>query len=117
MAENAVERIRGAVEFSNRFGFGWLAWSSGALHAWADALSGGDADEAARTIEQFIADLEAANRHGNDSIAYLQLADVHLVLGRTEDAKASLRHAMSRPGPYRGMVRRIFAQRLAQLKE
>ena len=117
MAENAVERIRAAVDFANRFGFGWLAWSSAAFQAWADALSGGDADEAARSIEQFLADLATANRHGNDSITYLQLADVQLVLGRTEDAKAALRHAIARPGPYRAMVSRIYARRLAQLED
>ncbi|HET7278622.1 MAG TPA: BTAD domain-containing putative transcriptional regulator [Dermatophilaceae bacterium] len=115
MAENAVERISAAAQFANRFGFGWLALSSAAFHAWADALSGGDAHEAARSIEQFLTDLAAANRHGNDAITYLQLADVKLKLGRLEEAKTALRHAIERPGPYRSMVTRIYERRLAEL--
>ena len=116
MAEHAVERIGDAVEFANRFGFGWLAWSSGAFQAWADALSGGDPDEAARSIEQFLTDLAAANRHGNDSITYLQLADVKIRLGRRDEAEAALRQAIRRPGPYRNMVTRIYERRLAALQ-
>jgi hypothetical protein len=116
MAENAVERIGAAVQFANRFGFGWLAWSAAAFQAWADALSGGDADEAARSIEQFLHDLDAAHRHGNDSITYLQLADVKLALGLVDDARAALHRAIERPGPYRGMVTRVYRRRLARLE-
>jgi hypothetical protein len=116
MAENALERIGAAVQFANRFGFGWLAWSAAAFQAWADALSGGDAEEAARSIEQFLHDLDAAHRHGNDSITYLQLADVQLVLGLVDDARAALHRAIERPGPYRGLVTRIYRRRLALLE-
>jgi DNA-binding SARP family transcriptional activator/tetratricopeptide (TPR) repeat protein len=117
MAENAVERVGAAVRLANRFGFGWLARSSGVFQAWADALSGGDAAEAARSIEQFIDDLRAFNRHGNVSISLLQLADVKVQMGRREEARSALRSAIERPGPYRSMVARIYVKRLAQLEQ
>jgi tetratricopeptide (TPR) repeat protein len=118
MAEDAVERIGAAVRFANRYGFGLLAWSSGAFQAWVVALSGsGDAEESARALEQSIEDLRAVGRHGNVSITHCLLADVKLTLGRPEEAKAALRGAIERPGPYRSMVTRIYARRLAQLEE
>lgn len=115
LAEDAVARVTEALEFANRFGFGWLAWSSSAFHAWADALDGGDATEAARSIETFIEDLRSAKRYGNLSITFLQLADVYLVLGRTDDARDALREAQARPGPYRSLVMRTYQRRLELL--
>ncbi len=115
LAEDAVARVTEALEFAHRFGFGWLAWSSSAFHAWVQALDGGDAAEAALSIEAFIEELRNAKRYGNLSICLLQLADVYLIQGRTEDARSVLREALDRPGPYRGMVTRTYQRRLERL--